>query len=110
MSLLELLIANFGRTATIGSELYVTTTSVQDEYGHVNDTGITTIATSVTSALDEIKLPSYQIQMKEATEYVQSLSDEELARFDQMLDGENIVIELDEKNSVEVEQPKVYKR
>lgn len=95
MSLLDFLIANSGRTSTIFTELYLTTTSVQDGAGHIDDAGITTIATSVTSALDDITMPSAYAEMNDAVAYVESLSEDELTKFDQLLEEKGLVIESD---------------
>lgn len=93
MSLLDYLVRNFGRTSTICTELYLTTTSVQDANGNIDNAGITTIATSVTSALDDIIIPDAYAEMNDAVSYVESLSEDELVRFNQLLEENNLVIE-----------------
>lgn len=105
MTALETLIANSLDLATLGSELYSTTTcldSVDDEAKS------TTIACSVTTALNNIQVPDEVIIVRNAQSYVESMSTEQLIELDNMLAEKSLTFTEEDQADFGVEQPKVY--
>lgn len=104
MTALETLIANSLDLATLGSELYCTTTcldSVDDEYKS------TTIACSVTTALSQIQVPDNVMLVRNAQSYVESMSTEELVELEQLLSEKEFTFDENATQQV-TEQAKVY--
>lgn len=106
MTALETLIVNSINFASVGTELYCTTTSldsVDDEYKS------TTIACSVTTALNNIQVPESVVIVRNAQSYVESMTVEELVELEQLLDEKELSFTEDNKLSIEVSE-KVYKK
>lgn len=83
MTALETLLYNSLDLATLGTELYSTTTcldSVDD------DMKSTTIVCSVTTALNNIQVPDNIMIVRNAQSYVESMSTEELITLEHLLD------------------------
>ena len=75
---------------SLGSELYCTTTSLEsidDEYKS------TTIACSVTTALNNIQMPESVIIVRNAQSYVESLTTEELVELENLLNDKELTME-----------------
>ena len=104
MTALETLIYNSLDLATLGSELYCTTTCLDG----VSDEGkSTTIACSVTTALNSIQVPDDIMIVRNAQSYVESMSTEELVRLEQLLDEKEFTFTIEDKMTKE-EPVKVY--
>lgn len=105
MTALETLIVNSLDIATSATELYSTTTCLNDA-----DTEelITTIACSVSTALSHIQVPENLMFVRNAQSYVESMSDEELEEFSQMLNEQEFVFDETNVNKNIVEDAKVY--
>lgn len=104
MTALETLIYNSLDLATLGSELYCTTTCLDG----VSDEGkSTTIACSVTTALNHIQVPDNIMIVRDAQSYVESMSTEELVRLEQLLDEKELTFTIDDAARIE-EPAKVY--
>lgn len=87
MTALDTLIANSLNIASVGTELYTTTTSldsVDDEYKS------TTIACSVTTALNNIQIPDSVVIVRNAQSYVESMSTEELIELEDLLNEKEL--------------------
>ena len=105
MTALDTLIANSLDTATLGSELYCTTTcldGVDDEYKS------TTIACSVTTALGRIEVPDNVMVVRNAQSYVESMSTEELVELEQLLSKKEFTFNESVLTPELTEQSKVY--
>lgn len=105
MTVLETIIANSLDLATLGSELYSTSTcldSVDDEYK------TTTIACSVTTALNNIQVPDNIVIVRNAQSYVESMSTEELVELEQLLSEKELEFTIDGSQNRIDQQPKVY--
>lgn len=106
MTALDTLIANSINFISLGSELYCTTTSLEsidDEYKS------TTIACSVTTALNNIQMPESVIIVRNAQSYVESLTTEELAELENLLNEKELTF--NEENQVNEEAfNKVYEK
>lgn len=66
---------------------------------------ITTLVLAASTILDQIEVPSTIVRINDTLSYVESLTDEELARADQLLSGIKFATENDKPV---IEQPKVY--
>ena len=105
MTALETLIYNSLDIATLGSELYCTTTCLD---GMDDESKSTTIACSVTTALNNIQVPDNIMIVRDAQSYVESMSTEELITLEQMLSEKELTFsEIDVKQLPE-ESVKVY--
>lgn len=105
MTALETLIANSLDTASLCSELYCTTTcldGIDDEYK------TTTMACSITTALNSIQVPDNIVIIRNAQSYVDSLSTEQLVELDQLLSEKELEFTIEENQNISKEQPKQY--
>ena len=87
MTALETLVYNSLDLATLGTELYSTTTcldSLDDE------TRSTSIACSITTALNNIQVPDNVMLVRDAQSYVESMTTEELITLEQMLEQKEL--------------------
>lgn len=107
MTALETLIYNSIDLATLGTELYSTTTcldSVDD------DMKSTTIVCSVTTALNNIQVPDNVMLVRDAQSYVESMSTEELITLENLLEEKEFTF-TEESAKKSIESPvKVYKK
>ena len=105
MTALETLVANSLDLTTLISELYCTSTcldSVDDDYK------TTTMACSITTALNNIQVPDNIVIIRNAQSYVDSLSTEQLVELDQLLAEKELDFDIEEKQNITIEQPKQY--
>lgn len=101
MTVLDTLLANFGPTTTLVLETQ-TTQHVMSEATDDSER-ITTLVLAASTILDQIEIPTPILKINDTLSYVETLSDEELARADQLLSG----LEFEENEQL-LEQPKVY--
>ena len=107
MTALETLLANALDTATVCSELYCTTTCLD---GIDDDAKTTTIACSITTALNNIQVPDNVVIIRNAQSYVDSLSTEELVELDKLLSEKEIEFTIEEPQKQYVKpDPKQHK-
>ena len=102
MTLLDSLLGNFGATITLTLETQ-TTENIMSEARNDNER-LTTLVVAASTILDQIDIPTPILRINDTLSYVESLSDEELARADQLLAN----IEFKEELELPLEQPKVY--
>ena len=105
MTALDTLISNSLDLATLGTELYSTTTcldSVDDEYKS------TIIACSVTTALSNIQVPDEIVMVRNAQSYVESMTPEELITLEQMLSEKELIFSEENTEKLNNEAVKVY--
>ena len=102
MTLLDSLLGNFGATITLTLETQ-TTENIMSEARNDNER-LTTLVVAASTILDQIDIPTPMLRINDTLSYVESLSDEELARADQLLAN----IEFKEELELPLEQPKVY--
>lgn len=105
MTALETLIINSLDLATLGTELYSTTTcldSVDD------DMKSTTIVCSVSTALNNIQVPDNIVIVRNAQSYVESMSTEELIQLEQLLADKELTFTEDDILEIPAESAKVY--
>lgn len=103
MTALDTVLGNFGPTTTLLLETQ-TTQQVMKETNDQNEK-ITTLVLAASTILDQIEVPSTIVRINDTLSYVESLTDEELARADQLLSGIKFATENDKPV---IEQPKVY--
>lgn len=104
MTALESLIVNSLDLATLGSELYCTTACLD---GMDDESKSTTIACSVTTALNNIHVPDDVIIVRNAQSYVESMSTEQLVELEQLLADKELTFT--EYDAPKIEEPaKVY--
>lgn len=107
MTALETLMPTLFDVTSIGTELWCTSTCLEDA---CNEEKITTIACAISTTLHHIEIPKDIAMVRDAQSYVQSMSDEELANFDQMLAEKGLEFENEEEINVKEETPKTYKK
>ena len=105
MTALETLIYNSLDLATLGTELYSTTTCLD---GLDDETRSTSIACSITTALNNIQVPDNIMIVRDAQSYVESMSTEELITLEQMLDQKEFSFSEDKISEHSQENIKVY--
>ena len=104
MTALETLIYNSLDLATLGSELYCTTTCLD---GMDDESKSTTIACSVTTALNNIQVPDSVVIVRDAQSYVESMSTEQLIELEQLLAEKELTFS--ETDAANIKEPaKVY--
>lgn len=102
MTVLDLILSNLSGTSTLASELYCTSTTMDDP-----DLRSTTICSVVTSYLDSIQVPTEIAIVHDTYSYVESMSEEELARANELIALKELDFEipaLEETN----DNPKIY--
>lgn len=105
MTALETLLYNSLDLATLGTELYCTTTcldSVDD------DMRSTTIVCSVTTALNNIQVPDNVMLVRDAQSYVESMSTEELITLENLLEEKEFTFSEESIKSSMSSSVKVY--
>lgn len=105
MTALETILANSLDLATLGSELYCTTTCLD---GVDDESKSTTIACSVTTALNNIQVPDDVLIVRNAQEYVESMSTEELVELEQLLAEKELTFSEGSVLELPQESAKVY--
>lgn len=105
MTALDTIIYNLLDLATLGTELYSTTTCLDG----VSDEGkSTTIACSVTTALNNIQIPDSVVIVRDAQSYVESMTTEELITLERMLDEKELTFTEDDVKELPNQDVKVY--
>ena len=107
MTALETLLANALDTASLCSELYCTTTCLD---GIDNEYKTTTMACSITTALNSIQVPDNIVIIRNAQSYVESLSTEQLMELDEKLSEKELEFAIEDTKDIVTEQPKIYTR
>lgn len=105
MTALETLVYNSLDLATLGTDLYSTTTcldSLDDE------TRSTSIACSITTALNNIQVPDNVMLVRDAQSYVESMTTEELITLEQMLEQKELTFSEDNVKEQSQDIIKVY--
>lgn len=105
MTALETIIANSLDLATLGSELYCTTTCLD---GVDDEAKSTTIACSITTALNNIQVPDEVVIVRNAQSYVESLSTEELIALESKLAEKEFTFTEESAQTLPEESAKVY--
>lgn len=102
MTALETLLISSLDISTVVTDLYSTYTCLDGVVS--DDMKITTIACSITAALNSIEMPDNLLAVRTAQAYVESLSEEQLLEATKLLEQREIQIEetknLDEKNTI----------
>ena len=89
MTALDLLICTLSNCVGIATDFYTTYTCTEDASFEER---ATTLGCLITSSLSEIEIPTQYVKVENAITYVEALSDEELERFDQLLQQKEIEI------------------
>lgn len=111
MTLLESLITSMFDVITIGGELYTTSTCTLDGDGNLTPEGVTTLTCMTSTVLNNIEVSNHIVRVQDTIAYVESMSEEELEKFDELLAAKNLDIEkLGESVDQQQETPKVYKK
>lgn len=96
-------------SSTITSPMCTTTEISTDGDGHIDDLGTTTLTSYTTTLTNTINLPSPSRDVYYATNYVDSMCEQELMSFEQLLVDKGYELEfLDELPKESQERPKVY--
>lgn len=96
MTALETLLACIPNISSLTTELYTTTTSWQD----ASDEGkTTTVCLAASTILNNIEVPDEIIIVRDTYAYVESMSDEELARASELIEAKSLEIEKIEQES-----------
>ena len=103
MTILDTLLGNFGPTTTLVLETQ-TTMNIMKEATDDNERA-TTLVLAASTILDQIEIPDSLIRLNDTVSYVESLSDDELARADQLLSGLEFTTE---NEQAVIENQKVY--
>ena len=102
MTVLDLILSNLPGTSTLASELYCTSTSLDDP-----DLRSTTICSVVTSYLDSIQVPTNIAMIRDTYSYVESMSEEELAKANELILSKELELEIPVSEEIK-ETPKIY--
>lgn len=96
MTALETILACIPNVSSLSTELYTTTTSWQD----ASDEGkTTTVCLAASTILNSIEIPEEIVIVRDTYAYVESMSDEELARASELLESKSLEIEKIEQES-----------
>ena len=105
MTALETLIYNSLDLATLGTELYSTTTCLD---GLDDETRSTSIVCTVTTALNNIQVPDNVMFVRDAQSYVESMTTEELIALENLLEKKELTFSEKSIESSISEPVKVY--
>lgn len=108
MTLLDVLLRATPTLTTMTANVATTTTTAADKQGNVNSTGATTILTYTTSVLGSIDVPEKIVIVQDSLSYVESMSNEELNRLENLLLDQQLSFEIEGKQNNSEELPKVY--
>ena len=101
MTAFDTLIGTLAQCTCVASDFYTTYTCTEDASFEER---ATTLACLITSSLSEIEISPQYAKVENAITYIESLSEEELERFDKLLQQKEI--EIIGKQALET--PKIY--
>ncbi len=102
MTLFEATLTNTIPTTTVAGETLVSSTTVDDE-----DVLSSSICMAITTGASSIHVPDVNIQfIHEAEAIVETMSDEDLARYSEILEGKQAELDQVEKNKILIIEPK----
>lgn len=106
MTALDTLLQNSSSFLTVGLEGYTLTTCAIDEDKNITPLGTTTTTSLVSATLNKIEVNDNLLSVREAQSYVQSMSDEQLQAFDELLHEKELTFEIPDQIGKETE--KIY--